>query len=362
MLENFYKNKKVLITGHSGFKGSWLSLWLSKLGAHVIGYSLLPQTNPAMFIELNISNYIHKSIEGDILDNNKLEKCFWEYKPEIVFHLAAQPLVKQSYLDPVLTYKTNVIGTLNVLESARKCESVKQFVNITTDKCYENTETKIGYKENDKLGGYDMYSSSKACSEILSSSYRRSFLAENGFSLATARAGNVIGGGDWADDRLIPDCVKSIAANKEIEIRNPKSIRPWQFVLEPLFGYLLLGKKLADEPHKFSQAYNFGPNDESALTVFDIVQKIQQYSNNCKVKFTEKNNFLHEAKILTLNIEKTKEQLGWQPSLEVFEAIDKTLIWYKKFYEKNTNMFEFTISQIEEYEEKIKWNKSCAIK
>ena len=232
MLEDIYKNKKVFLTGHTGFKGSWLSLWLVSLGAKVCGYSLSPNTNPSMFEELKISEKIEKSIIADILDEQKLNAAMSDFQPDIVFHLAAQPLVRLSYSEPKMTYETNVIGTLNVLEAARKCKSVKAFVNVTTDKCYENKEVKKGYKEDEPMGGYDMYSSSKGCVEIMSSSYRRSFLqAESGYAMACARAGNVIGGGDWALDRLIPDCIRSINKGIDIEIRNPTAVRPWQHVL-----------------------------------------------------------------------------------------------------------------------------------
>lgn len=261
---DFYRNKRVFLTGHSGFKGSWLNLWLTSLGAEVFGYSLEPNTNPAIYDTFNLRN----GIFADILDAETLEKTMKAFKPDVVFHLAAQPLVRRSYKDPVLTYKTNVIGTLNVLEAAKKCSTVKSFVNVTTDKCYENKEQNVKYKEDDSFGGYDMYSSSKACVEIMSSSYRRSFLQENGFALATARAGNVIGGGDWAEDRLIPDCIKSISNELPINIRSPHSVRPWQHVLEPLAGYLILGEKLYNYGNKYTEGFNFGPNE--VVTVKEV--------------------------------------------------------------------------------------------
>ena len=231
MFNNIYEGTKVFLTGHTGFKGSWLALWLTKLGAQVCGYSLAPNTEPSMFRELNIEDKIYKSVIGDILDLDKLKKTINEFKPDIVFHLAAQPLVRLSYSEPIMTYKTNVIGTLNILETAKNCNSVKAFVNVTTDKCYENKEINRGYKEDEPMGGYDMYSSSKGCVEIMSSSFRRSFLQDEGsMAMATARAGNVIGGGDWALDRLVPDCIRSINNNIPIEIRNPLAVRPWQHV------------------------------------------------------------------------------------------------------------------------------------
>jgi len=356
MYDNAYLNRKVLVTGHTGFKGSWLVLWLKKLGAEVCGYSLEPDTTPSMFKELNIESQIDKSVIGNILDSEHLEKTFNDFKPEIVFHLAAQPLVRLSYSQPKLTYETNVIGTLNVLEAARKTKSVKAFVNVTTDKCYENKEVKKGYKENDAMGGYDMYSSSKGCVEIMSSSYRRCFLQnEDSYAMATARAGNVIGGGDWALDRLIPDCIRSIVSGKDIEIRNPISIRPWQHVLEPLSAYLLLGQKLLSGEKKYADGFNFGPDESSVLTVSDIAQKVCNYYGKGKLIIGEKSN-LHEANILMLNIEKAGKILGWNPTLSAEEAVKNTVGWYKMFYEKKSDMSDFTRSQIDMYEQKINWN------
>ncbi len=349
MFGNIYKNKKVFLTGHTGFKGSWLSLWLSQLGARVCGYSLVPNTQPSMFNELGIANKIEKSIIGDILDNILLEKAMCDFKPDIVFHLAAQPLVRFSYLEPVLTYKTNVIGTLNVLEAARKCPSVKAFVNVTTDKCYENIEVANGYKEDDPMGGYDMYSSSKGCVELMSSSYRRSFLQDNNsFSLATARAGNVIGGGDWALDRLVPDCIRAINNEEKIEIRYPNAVRPWQHVLEPLSGYLLLGKKLIEAGHDFAESFNFGPDENDVLNVVDLVQKVIDLYGKGEI-FVHKKDDLHEAGFLILDINKAKNLLNWTPTYSAEQAIEKTVEWYKHFYNNDVNLFDFTINQICEF-------------
>ena len=358
MFNNIYKNKKVFLTGHTGFKGSWLSLWLTALGAKVYGYSLSPNTDPSMFCELKISEKIEKSIIGDILDDEKLNKEIQNIKPDIVFHLAAQPLVRLSYTEPKMTYETNVIGTLNVLEAARKCPSVKAFVNITTDKCYENKEVKRGYMEDEPMGGYDMYSSSKGCVEIMSSSFRRSFLQEEGtYAMACARAGNVIGGGDWALDRLIPDCVKSINKGIDIEIRNPVAVRPWQHVLEPLSGYLLLGQKLLEEGKKYADGFNFGPHEDSVLTVADVSKLVCEFYGKGKVFVGEKSP-LHEAGLLMLNVEKAKKVLGWEPTLTAEEAIKNTVEWYKHFYNKDCDICEFTMKQIKNYEDSIKWNKN----
>lgn len=353
MFDNIYKNKRVLITGHTGFKGSWLTLWLSYLGAEVCGYSLEPNTKPSMFSELNIQKYCENNI-GDITDAVKLNNVFKEFQPEVVFHLAAQPLVRLSYREPILTYQTNVIGTLNVLEAARNCKSVKAFVNITTDKCYENKEVNRGYKEDEPMGGYDMYSSSKGCVEIMSSSFRRSFLqGDNVYAMATARAGNVIGGGDWALDRLVPDCIRSINQGIDIEIRNPIAVRPWQHVLEPLSGYLLLGQKLLEEGKKYADGFNFGPNEDSVLTVAEVSSRIVENYGKGKVIVGEKSK-LHEAGLLMLNIEKAKNILGWIPTLTADEAIKNTVEWYRHFYNKEMDMLEFTIGQIEEYLAKMR--------
>lgn len=358
MFNNIYKNKKVFLTGHTGFKGSWLALWLTQLGAKVCGYSLEPNTVPSMFNELNIEEKIEKSVIGNILDYEKLYNSIQEFQPDIVFHLAAQPLVRLSYSEPILTYKTNVIGSLNVLECARNCKSVKAFVNVTTDKCYENKEINRGYREDEPMGGYDMYSSSKGCVEIMSSSFRRSFLQEeNAYAMATARAGNVIGGGDWALDRLIPDCVRNINVGEKIEIRNPVAVRPWQHVLEPLSGYLLLGQKLLEEGKTYAEGFNFGPNEESVLKVADVAQKVCEYYKKGEVVVHKRDN-LHEANLLMLNIEKANKVLGWIPTYTADKAISETVDWYKHFYANDTNMYEFTIEQIKKYEENIKWKKN----
>lgn len=350
LFNNIYSGRKVLVTGHTGFKGSWLTLWLEALGAEVLGYSLEPNTNPSMFEELEIYSHCRNEF-ANILDEKKLKEAFDVFQPEIVFHLAAQPLVRLSYAEPVLTYKTNVIGSLNVLEAARNCPSVRAFVNVTTDKCYENKEINRGYKEDEPMGGYDMYSSSKGCVEIMSSSFRRSFLqGENSMAMATARAGNVIGGGDWALDRLIPDCVRSINKGIDIEIRNPIAVRPWQHVLEPLSGYLLLGQKLLEEGKKYADGFNFGPNEDSILTVAEVSQMACDFYGKGKVIVGEKSP-LHEAGLLMLNIEKAEKVLGWTPTLTAQEAIGATIEWYKHFYNNDTNMYDFTMKQIKNYSE-----------
>lgn len=357
MWQDTYKNRRVLITGHTGFKGSWLTLWLNSLGARVCGYSLAPNTTPALFevarVKENITHH-----EGNILDTQHLNQVFNDFQPEIIFHLAAQPLVRLSYAEPVLTYETNVMGTLHVLEAARRTPSVKSFVNITTDKCYENKEVARGYKEDNPMGGYDMYSSSKGCVELLSSSYRRSFLQEEGtFALATARAGNVIGGGDWATDRLLPDCIRDMEAGRDITIRCPQATRPWQHVLEPLSGYLLLGHLLFTQGKKYAQGFNLGPTPTSVLTVEDVAKQVIAQYGKGTLKIARKDN-LHEANLLMLDISKAQEILGWVPTYSAQEAIEKTVAWYKKFYEGKTDMHAFTLQQINDYAASIKWKKN----
>ncbi len=355
MYNNIYKNKKVFLTGHTGFKGAWLALWLKSLGAEVFGYSLAPNTEPALFDIANLASQM-QSVFADIRDKETLEKHMNEFKPEIVFHLAAQPLVRLSYHEPVMTYETNVMGSLNVLEAARKCESVKAFVNVTTDKCYENKEVERGYREDEPMGGYDMYSSSKACVEILSSSYRRSFLqGELGFALGTARAGNVIGGGDWALDRLVPDCIRFINNNEKITIRNPIAVRPWQHVLEPLSGYLLLGQRLLEDGKKYADSFNLGPNEEGVLKVAEVSKMITEFYGRGEV-VVESGDGLHEAGLLMLNIDKAKEILGWYPTYTTDKAIEKTVAWYKEFYDNAGDMYSYTMSQIKDFEGEIKWS------
>ncbi|MFL0251659.1 CDP-glucose 4,6-dehydratase [Clostridium neuense] len=355
-LENIFLNKPVLITGHTGFKGSWLSIWLKELGANVIGYSLAPYTKYDNFNMCSLRNKI-VDIRGDIRDSEKLEETFNTYKPEFVFHLAAQPIVRRSYENPKETYETNVMGTLNVLEAIKKCNSTKVGIMVTTDKCYENKEQSIGYKETDPMGGYDPYSSSKGCAELLISSYRNSFFnlkdySKHGKAIASVRAGNVIGGGDWAQDRIVPDCIRAIEKCDNINIRSPHSIRPWQFVLEPLSGYILLAAKLYNEPLKYSGAWNFGPNESLNIEVKDVVNQIIESYGKGQWKDVSNEEKPHEANLLMLDCSKAKEFLGWQQALNFEETIDMTVSWYKNY--DNSNMYEFCIEQIEEYIKKQK--------
>ena len=344
---SIYKNKKVIITGHTGFKGTWLTLILKKLGAEVLGYSLEPNTNPSLFNICNLNNGI-KNFYGDIRNDKFLEEVIKEFNPDIIFHLAAQPLVRLSYKNPKLTYETNVIGTLNIYEAARKCSNLKAIVSITTDKCYENREWVYGYRENDPMGGYDPYSSSKGCVELLSNSYRKSFFEKEGILLATCRAGNVIGGGDWAEDRLIPDFVRAVSKNEKIIIRNPLATRPWQHVLEPLRGYLSIGLKLLEGDKDFAEGWNFRPNDSDILSVKNVLDESTRIWGKGNYEL-DKNENPHEAMSLKLDISKAKAKLKWNPKYNVHEAINETINWYKEYYNGNKNMKEYTEKQIEKY-------------
>lgn len=346
MFSQFYAGKRVLVTGATGFKGTWLCLWLKKCGADVRGYALPPNTVPALFDILDLAADVPTDF-ANILDRDALRRAFDGFKPEIVFHLAAQPLVRLSYADPVLTYETNVIGTLNVLEAARKCGSVKAFVNVTTDKCYENVETDKGYAEDCPMGGFDPYSSSKGCVEIMSASYRRSFL-QNGYYMATARAGNVIGGGDYAADRLIPDCVRAISDNEKIRIRSPESVRPWQFVLDALAGYMILAKKLYEDGASFAQAYNFGPDGSGVLTVETVVRAVIAAFGKGEFEI-ERDETLHEAKLLLLNVEKAKRELNWRSVRTAAQAVRDAAEWYRRF-ENAEDVKAFSLRQIAEFE------------
>lgn len=355
LFNNSYKDKVILITGHTGFKGSWLSIWLHELGAIVIGLSLDPYTMKDNFILTEIGKKII-DIRGDIRDPKIVNEIFTKYKPEIVFHLAAQPLVRLSYKEPVLTYQTNLMGTINILEGIRKTKSVKIGVFITTDKCYKNKEQIWGYQENDPLGGYDPYSSSKGCAELAISSWRNSFFNPNdynkhGKSIASARAGNVIGGGDWAQDRLIPDCVRSIEEEKTIEIRSPDATRPWQHVLEPLYGYLLLGKKMMENPIQYSEAWNFGPNFESIISVWDLANKFIKSYGHGKILDVSERFHPHETTLLSLNITKAQKLLNWSPQLNIDETIEYIVEWYKKY--KTGSVYSIVTSQIKRYSEKL---------
>lgn len=336
-LDSAFRGKKVLVTGHTGFKGSWLSIWLKELGAEVIGIGLESATPSDNFVLSGIGRKIVADIRADIRDRQRMQDIFNEYQPEVVFHLAAQPLVRLSYEIPVETYETNVMGSIHIMEAIRHTPSVKAAVMITTDKCYENREQIWGYRENEPMGGYDPYSSSKGAAEIAISSWRRSFFnpadygTKHHVAIASVRAGNVVGGGDWAKDRIVPDCIRALEAGQPIEIRSPKAIRPWQHVLEPLSGYLLLAAKMLQEPTRYCEGWNFGPRAESITPVWDVASKIVEYYGKGELKDVSDPNALHEANLLMLDISKARMQLGWEPRTDIDLCCQLTADWYKRY-------------------------------
>jgi CDP-glucose 4,6-dehydratase len=349
--QHFWAGKKVLITGHTGFKGSWLALWLNMLGAEVAGYALEPLTLSDNFVLTGLVKKINHRI-GDIRNYDRLQEFFHAVNPEIVFHLAAQPLVRESYNAPKETYDINVGGTVNLLECCRKTVSVKVIVNITTDKCYENKEWVWGYRENDRLGGYDPYSSSKACSELVTEGYRKSFFnpdsfAAHGKSLASARAGNVFGGGDWQADRIVPDCIRALEKGEPIIVRSPRAIRPWQHVLEPLSGYILLAEKMYENPAEYAGGWNFGPQDTSFLSVGSLVDGIVKAWGEGSWEDRSNPDAPHEANILKLDISKAKSLLGWSPLWNIDKAIDETVSWYRQY--RTGGMYKLCCNQIIDY-------------
>ena len=349
----FWGGKRVLITGHTGFKGSWLSLWLQSMGAQVTGYALPAPTNPSLFEIAEVSKGM-TSVIGDIRDLAKLLDVFAEHLPEIVIHMAAQPLVRYSYHHPVDTYSTNVMGTVHLLEAVRLTPSVKAVVNITTDKCYENREWVWGYRENDPMGGFDPYSNSKGCAELVSAAYRSSFFnadgyGQHGVATATVRAGNVIGGGDWAHDRLIPDILVAFEHGRKVNIRNPQAIRPWQHVMEPLRGYLTLAEKLFHHGPSFGEGWNFGPNDEDAKPVAWIVEQMAGLWGAEAQWQIDLGVHPHEAHYLKLDISKARSRLGWQPALRLQDALELIIEWSKQ-RAIGANMRQVTLSQLHNYQ------------
>ncbi|MGD9101193.1 MAG: CDP-glucose 4,6-dehydratase [Anaerolineae bacterium] len=354
MKNAFWKDKKVLITGHTGFKGSWLSLWLQGLGANVVGYALSPPTTPSLFEMARVADGM-TSISGDTRDLEHLQAVFDEHRPEIVIHLAAQALVPYSYRHPVETYATNVMGTVNVLEAIRQSEGVRGVVSITSDKCYQDQKWLWGYRESDPMGGYDPYSSSKGCSELVISAYRNSYFSaqehqRHGVALASTRAGNVIGGGDWAANRLVPDIVRAFMANRPVVIRYPDAIRPWQHVLEPLNGYLIVAKKLWEHGPEFAQAWNFGPDDASARPVSEVVERLTRlWGENARWELDSASH-PYEAACQRLDCAKSRSLLGWSPKLDLLTTLEWIVEWYRGYQQKQ-DMRQLTQTQIARYTE-----------
>jgi CDP-glucose 4,6-dehydratase len=349
----FWHGKRVLLTGHTGFKGSWLSLWLQSLGAQVTGYALAPPTNPSLFAMAEVGQGM-TSVIGDIRDLANLQAVFTQHRPEIVIHMAAQPLVRYSYQNPVETYATNVMGTVHLLEAVRNTPGVKAVVNITTDKCYENREWAWGYRENEPMGGFDPYSNSKGCAELVSAAYRSSYFnadsyAQHGVATATVRAGNVIGGGDWAQDRLIPDILTAFEQGRKVDIRNPNAIRPWQHVMEPLRGYLTLAEQLFEHGPNFGEGWNFGPNDEDAKPVDWIVEQMAALWGSSAQWQIDTGEHPHEAHYLKLDISKARSRLDWHPALRLQDALALIIDWSKQ-RQAGANMRQLTLSQLQSYQ------------
>jgi len=349
----FWQGKRVLLTGHTGFKGSWLSLWLTSMGAKVTGYALAPPTKPSLFEVARVDKCM-TSVIGDIRDLECLKAVFEEHQPEIVIHMAAQPLVRYSYIEPVETYSTNVMGTVNLLEAVRGCGTVKAVVNVTSDKCYENREWEWGYREDEAMGGFDPYSNSKGCAELVTAAYRSSYFPpekyhEHGVAIASGRAGNVIGGGDWASDRLIPDMLRAISQGQPVKVRNPHSIRPWQHVLEPLSGYLVLAKRLYESGQDYAQGWNFGPSDEDAKAVDWILDTLTNTWGEGASWVLDGGDHPHEAHYLKLDCSKARLRLQWQPRWNLSEAIHRICDWHKA-HQSGMDMQEVCLEQIRDYE------------
>jgi CDP-glucose 4,6-dehydratase len=349
----FWRGRRVFLTGHTGFKGSWLSLWLQSLGAELTGFALAPPTNPSLFEVAGVARGM-RSLIGDIRDADALRRAMQEASPEVVIHMAAQPLVRYSYVNPVETYATNVMGVVHLLEAVRQTPGIRAVVNVTTDKCYENKEWSWGYRENEPLGGYDPYSNSKGCAELVTAAYRNSFFnpacrAEHGVALASARAGNVIGGGDWAQDRLIPDILRAIEAGRPVLIRSPHSIRPWQHVLEPLSGYLALAERLfADDGASFAEGWNFGPSDEDAKPVQWIVERLTNAWGEGAAWQLDGAPQPHEATYLKLDCSKARSRLAWHPRWDLGQTLNRIVDWHQGL-RRNEDIKQLTLQQIAEY-------------
>ena len=348
-----FRGRRVLVTGHTGFKGAWLSVWLHLLGAEVVGVSLDPATARDVYVLSGIGSKMLADLRGDIRDRQLMADIFRQYQPEVVFHLAAQPLVRLSYEIPAETYETNVMGTISVMEAIRHCPSVRAAVMITTDKCYENREQVWGYRENEPMGGYDPYSSSKGAAELAISSWRRSFFNPHDYgtkhhvSLSSVRAGNVMGGGDWAQDRIVPDCIRALEEGRPVEIRNPHAVRPWQHVLEPLSGYMLLAAKMLEEPLRYCEGWNFGPRAESVCTVWEVATRLLREYGDGRLVDASDPDAVHEANLLMLDISKARALLGWQPRTTIDDCCLLTAQWYRQY--RTTDVYRLCCNQIDAF-------------
>lgn len=348
-----FGSRRVLVTGHTGFKGAWLAIWLHELGAEVVGIALDPATKRDCFTLSGIGQRIKADLRADIRQGQRLAELMAEWQPEVVFHLAAQPLVRLSYEQPVATYETNVMGTINVMEAIRQTPSVRVAVMITTDKCYENREQLWGYRESDPLGGYDPYSSSKGCAELAISSWRRSYFntADYGtrhyMALASVRAGNVMGGGDWARDRIVPDCIRALEAHRPVSVRSPQAVRPWQHVLEPLSGYLLLAARMLQKPTAYCEGWNFGPGAESTVTVWQVAQRIVNYYGRGELVDASSPQAPHEARLLTLDTTKARVRLGWEPRTDIDRCCQLTADWYRRY--RTEDVYRLCVEQINDF-------------
>jgi CDP-glucose 4,6-dehydratase len=361
MNPEFWRKRKVLLTGHTGFKGSWLSLWLQSLGAEVIGYALPPPTQPSLYVLAEVEKGM-ESISGDILDLEHLRRVVREHRPEIIFHMAAQSLVRRSYSDPVGTYATNVMGTVHVLEAVRDAPVVQAVVIVTTDKCYENREDQRAYRETDRLGGFDPYSTSKASAELVTAAFRKSFFRgtkqEAMAGVGSARAGNVIGGGDWAADRLIPDVMRAVLEGRMLWIRNPHSVRPWQHVLDPLCGYLILAEKLCQDPERFSESWNFGPDESETFSVSAVLERLSALWGLGVLWCCDDGPHPHEARYLKLDCTKAKTELGWEPQWNLNVALEATVQWYKA-HQSHQDVRSLAQEQIRSYQSVLNLSKIC---
>lgn len=353
----FWSGKRVLVTGHTGFKGTWLCIWLRELGALVSGFALKPTSSPALYDLAKVGETISSHI-GDIRSESAVRQVIRAEEPEIVIHMAAQPLVQASYADPITTYATNVMGTVHVLEAVRDVQSVKAVINVTSDKCYENREWVWAYRESDAMGGYDPYSSSKGCAELVTSAYRRSFLTDAGIALASVRSGNVIGGGDWSAGRIVPDLLRAVETGESVDIRNPRAIRPWQHVLDPLAGYLTLGQKLLEDRSRYADAWNFGPSEDSAIPVQELARRLLNLLESEAAWHSSCQTSPHESQLLRLDISKARQGLGWEPLWSIDATLEKVAEWHRGWRSK-VDIESLCIGQIDAYQNQVANRSQC---